>query len=131
VIHRTGGRVWTVLDAKGRPRMAIGPHRGKDVDEVPLSFLTWLLNAAELRPGPDEEIDLREAAGEVGGGVVRAAKAEWTNVVVGHRSFSIPPELARLFDEEMQRLQQLFPPEWQAFEAMIAGSSQTPLESMQ
>jgi hypothetical protein len=111
--------------------MAIGPHRGKDVDEVPLSFLTWLLNAAELRPGPDEEIDLREAAGEVGGGVVRAAKAEWTNVVVGHRSFSIPPELARLFDEEMQRLQQLFPPEWQAFEAMIAGSSQTPLESMQ
>ena len=123
-------RVWTTLDAKGRPRMAIGPHRGKDIDEVPLSFLTWLLNAAELRPGPDEEVELREAACEVGGGTVRSAKAEWCNVAIGHRSFSIPPELARLFDEEMTRLQQLFPSEIAAFECLIANSASTPVESL-
>lgn len=123
-------RRWTVEGQDGRPRMAVGPHKGKDLDAVPEHFLRWVLDKADVRPGPEEELELREAAGEVGGGTARAAQSEWTNVVVGHRSFAVPPEVARLFDEELARLQQLFPAEWQAFEAMVACSSTTPLEGM-
>lgn len=112
--------------------MVRGEHRGKDLDAVPEHYLRWVLDEADLRPGPDEELEIREAACEiVQGPSVRSGTEEWTNVVVGHRSFSIPPGVALLFDAEMGRLQRLFPAEWQAFEALVVCSSTTPLEGME
>ena len=124
-------RVWTVLGEDGRPRMAIGQHKGKDIDAVPERYLRFILDTAERRPGSEEELELRVAAGEVGGGTARAAREEWSNVCIGNRSFSIPPGVAQLFDAEMTRMQQLFPREAQAFEAIVLCSSTTPLEGME
>ena len=125
------GRVWTELDGSGRPRMKVGPHKGKDVDEVPERHLRWVLDSAELRPGHEEEVELREAACEVvGGASQRAGTAEWSTVAVGHWSFAVPPEVTQAFDAEMERLRQLFPSDAQAFEALLANSALTPLESL-
>ena len=124
-------RVWTTVRPDGIVVMACGKHAGRRLDDVPMAFLRWVLDQAEMRPGRDEELELREAACEVvGGASVRSAVEEWTNVIVGHRSFSIPPVVAQLFVVEMARLQQLFPSDATAFEALVLNSYTTPLESL-
>lgn len=129
---KVAGRVWTYLDEKtGRPRMRIGKHAGKDIDSVPARDLRWILDVAEHRPGPAEERDLREAAGEViEGPCVRVGTHEWSSVTVGHYSFQISPEITAMFDEEMERLRQLFPSDAAAFEAILANSMLTPIECL-
>jgi len=111
--------------------MAIGPHRGKDLDEVPERDLRWILDRADLRPSCEEETELRESAGEViSGPSVRVGTAEWTGVRVGHYTFDVPPEVTAAFDRELARLMQRFPSPAQAFECMVALSSGTPMESL-
>ena len=125
----TSSRRWTVTDDKGVTKFRMGSHAGRAIDEVPLRYLQWLLNEAEIRPGCDEALMIRKAAGEVGS-IVRSGMDDWATVQVGHRSFNIPPGVARLFDEELDRLRLLYKTDAQAFEAMIASSSTTPLESL-
>lgn len=132
---------WLEPDAKGRLLFRYGKFIGELLDDVSETrrgegYIRWVLDVADLRPTPDEELALREAIGEIrptGAGSRRSGT--WVNVVVGHRSFPIPEEVARLFDEELDRLLVLTNPEGkareaQAFEALVANSSTTPLEGL-
>ena len=130
-----GGR-WLKRDGD-RWLMACGRHQGEDLDDVPESYLRWLLDEADRRPTPAEELAIRVACGEihhgVGGRVVLDAAVEWVNVVVGRWSFQIPAAIAETFDEEMQRLLSLdnIRGEAAAFEAIVVNSVLTPLEGLE
>ena len=125
------GRTWTRVEPSGRVVFAVGKHVGQNIEDVPEAYLHWVLSEAELRPGPAEELALRESACEiVGGASSRSAKQEWTNVCVCHLSFSVPPGVAQIFLEEMARLQTRFPRESQAFECLVLNSVLTPLDGM-
>lgn len=53
----TGGDGWTDTAADGRVRMPFGKHRGRPLDEVPDSYLVWILDNLDLTDRPT----LREA----------------------------------------------------------------------
>lgn len=126
---------WLEQDDRGRLLLRQGKFLGEYLDDVASQhekYLRWVLEDADYRPTPREEQALRAALGEDAPvSAPRRQVSSWGNVIVGNRAFSAPPELIKAFDEEMRRLQTLFPSEVQAFEVMLANSSLTPLEGLE
>lgn len=129
-----GGR-WLELD-RDRWIFRFGKYTGTFLDDVAmedrgLAYIRWILDEAEWRPTPTEEKAMREATGEIGAvGSKLQHQDAWVNVVVGRRSFGIPVALAEMFDQEMDRLQQIGLSDVAAFEAIVANSRDMPLESL-
>ncbi len=130
-----GSEVVRWLELKPRAgiwTLACGKYAGWDLDDLAddgqgARYLRWILHEAAMRPGPEEELAIREALGEVG---EDGADDEWVNVLVGRRSFRIPRALGDLFCDEISRLRTVCSSDVQAFEALVAGSATTPLESL-
>lgn len=109
-----------------------GKHHGEFIDDVPESYVSWILESADFRPTPKEELILREAIGEIKGHNGRQqGEHDWHSVIVGKWSFKIPEAVAQKFDDEMRRMLQLTKSPVTAFEAIIANSAITSIEELQ
>jgi len=74
--------------------MPFGKHRGKELDDIPLDYLEWLLHNVELRdPRLREEVEylVGEDAPET-----FPEKSSWTKRATGATGTKAPPDVAAL-----------------------------------